>query len=106
MKASQNRHMPGKRNPADKAAAHAALAETTATILAMRKKTGQPGAQRLLAGPTITVDELAIVLGVARASAYAAVRKGEIESISIGKRLVVPTAPLRRKLGIPAPAGM
>jgi excisionase family DNA binding protein len=57
-------------------------------------------AMKLLARPTITVDQAAQVLGVSRISAYAAIRRGEIASISIGKRLTVPTAPLRRQLGL------
>jgi excisionase family DNA binding protein len=48
--------------------------------------------------PTVTVEEAGEVLGVSRASAYEAVRKGEIPSIKIGRRIVVPTAALRRKL--------
>jgi excisionase family DNA binding protein len=48
--------------------------------------------------PTLTVDEVAVVLGIARSSAFAAVSKGEIPSVRIGRRLLVPTAALRRQL--------
>jgi excisionase family DNA binding protein len=54
----------------------------------------------LLRRPTISVDDTAKVLGTGRNSTYAAVRSGEIESMAVGKRRLVLTAPLRRKLGI------
>ena len=44
--------------------------------------------------PTVTVDEVAVILGVSRGTAYAAVRDGTIASLRIGRRLVVPTARL------------
>jgi excisionase family DNA binding protein len=56
----------------------------------------------LLREPTISVDNAARVLKIGRNAAYEAVRRGEIESIPIGKRRIVPTAPLRKKLGIEA----
>jgi len=40
----------------------------------------------------MTVDELGIVLGVGRNQAYAAVREGQVRSLRIGKRIVVPTS--------------
>lgn len=46
----------------------------------------------ILSKPTMTVDELSIVLGVGRAQAYAAVREGQIRSLRIGKRIVIPTS--------------
>jgi excisionase family DNA binding protein len=50
---------------------------------------------------TITVDELALVLEISRSTAFEAVRSGRIPSIRISeRRIVVPTAPLRRMLGI------
>ena len=48
--------------------------------------------------PVMTVDEAAEVLGVSRASAYEGVKTGEIPSIRIGRRIVVPTAAVRRML--------
>lgn len=48
--------------------------------------------------PTLSVDETARLLGVGRATAYAAVKAGDIPSIRIGRRLLVPTAALRRLL--------
>lgn len=39
-------------------------------------------------------------LNLSKASTYEAVAKGEIPSIRIGRRLLVPTAALRRMLGL------
>lgn len=41
-----------------------------------------------------------MVLGVARSSAYQAAHRGEIPTIRIGRRLLVPTAELRRMLAL------
>jgi hypothetical protein len=38
--------------------------------------------------------------GLSRNAAYAAVKSGQIPSVRIGARIAVPTAPLRRMLGI------
>jgi excisionase family DNA binding protein len=56
--------------------------------------------ETLLARPTITPDELAVVLRISRNGAYDAVRRGEVDSFRVGKKIKVPTAPLRRKLGM------
>lgn len=53
--------------------------------------------------PTMTVEEYATVMGVSRGSAYEAVRTGEVDVIRIGRRIVVPTAPVRFKLGLDQP---
>ncbi len=47
---------------------------------------------------TLTVEEAAKALGIGRASAYEAVRKGELPAIRLGRRLVVPRAALERLL--------
>jgi excisionase family DNA binding protein len=47
---------------------------------------------------TYTVEQAARVIGLGRASAYAAVRRGDIPSIRIGRRVVVPRAALERML--------
>jgi excisionase family DNA binding protein len=44
------------------------------------------------------VDDVAEALGLSRAAAYNAVKTGEIPSIRIGRRIVVPTAALRKML--------
>ena len=43
---------------------------------------------------TVTVVEAAQLMGISRALAYAAVRRGEIPTIRIGRRLLVPRAQL------------
>jgi excisionase family DNA binding protein len=54
--------------------------------------------------PTMTVEEAGDALGVSRASAYDGVRSGAIPSIRIGRRIVVPTAKVRRMLELDGPA--
>lgn len=48
--------------------------------------TAQPEPVRL----TLTVEEAAALLGISRNSAYEAVRRGEIPSVRIGGRIVIP----------------
>ena len=47
---------------------------------------------------TITVEETAKRLGIGRNTAYEAVKRGDIPSIRIGRRILVPTKALERKL--------
>jgi excisionase family DNA binding protein len=51
---------------------------------------------------TYTVGEVARLLGLSRGSAYEAVAAGEIPSIRIGRRLLVPRAALHRMLKLDA----
>ena len=48
---------------------------------------------------TITVPEAGQVLGIGRAAAYAAADRGEIPTLRLGKRLVVPVPKLLAMLG-------
>ncbi len=50
--------------------------------------------------PTLPVPVAGGFLGLSRDSAYRAVRRGEIPSIRLGRRIVVPTAGLLAMLGI------
>jgi excisionase family DNA binding protein len=50
--------------------------------------------------PTISVEEVAVAYGIGRQSAYQAVRAGEIPSIRIGGKIRIPTAMVRRDLGL------
>jgi hypothetical protein len=55
--------------------------------------------------PLLTVDELLEAVPAwpgGRSATYEAVRRGELPSVRIGRRLFVPTAPLRRLLGLDA----
>jgi excisionase family DNA binding protein len=47
---------------------------------------------------TLTIPEVAKLLGIGRNQAYEAVRRGEIPVIRLGKRLLVPMRALERKL--------
>ena len=52
---------------------------------------------------TLTIDEAARWLGISRGSAYEAARSGEIAGvvvIRVGRRLLVPKAPLFELLGL------
>lgn len=49
---------------------------------------------------TVSVEDAAHALGIGRNSAYEAARKGELPTIRIGRRLLVPKAELERMLGI------
>jgi excisionase family DNA binding protein len=55
---------------------------------------------------TISVETAARILGIGRGAAYEGVRRGEIPSIRVGRRIVVPRAALERLLtsGTPAAA--
>jgi excisionase family DNA binding protein len=46
---------------------------------------------------TLTVDEAAELLGVSRSTAYSLVRQGELPSLRLGRRIVVP---VRRLLAL------
>lgn len=48
---------------------------------------------------TMTVEEAAHALGIARGTAYEAVRSGELPSLKIGRRLLVPRARLLELVG-------
>src|SRR6266516_368658 len=48
---------------------------------------------------TLTVIEAARLLGISRNSAYEAVRQGEIPSVRIGRRIIVPLHALDQLLG-------
>jgi excisionase family DNA binding protein len=49
---------------------------------------------------TMTVEEAALVLGIARSTAYELVRAGDIDSIRLRRRIVVPVARLAERLGV------
>lgn len=55
--------------------------------------------------PTMPVwPDTGRALGLSKASTYDAVSRGEIPSIRIGRRILVPTAALRNMLGLTVPA--
>ena len=54
--------------------------------------------------PILTVEQTAEVLGISRGLAFTAVRNGDIPSIRIGRRILVPRDRLRQMLGFDPPA--
>jgi excisionase family DNA binding protein len=48
----------------------------------------------------LTVEEAGRVLGLGRSAAYAAARRGDIPSLRLGRRIVVPKARLQKMLGL------
>ena len=48
---------------------------------------------------TMTITQAAELLGISRSAGYRAVTRGEIPTIRIGRRLLVPTAKLHALLG-------
>ena len=60
------------------------------------------GIAALRARPGISPDELlkAKVMPLTRGGLYEALHRGEIESFRLGKKIIIPTAPLLRKLGV------
>jgi len=47
---------------------------------------------------TLTIEEISLTLGIGRNTAYQAVRTGEIPSIRIGRRILVPVAAFEKML--------
>lgn len=53
-----------------------------------------------LNGLAISVEQAGEVLGVCRATAYVAARRGDFPTYRVGNKIMVPTAPLKRMLGL------
>ncbi len=49
---------------------------------------------------TYRVDEVALMLDIGRSTAYDAVRRGEIPSVRIGRRIVIPRQALENLLAV------
>jgi excisionase family DNA binding protein len=49
--------------------------------------------------PTVSIDEAGVMLGISRRSAYRAAARGEIPTLRLGRRLLVPTPRLLTLLG-------
>lgn len=50
--------------------------------------------------PTISVEQAGELLGISRRSAYRAASAGELPTIKLGRRLLVPTARVLELLGL------
>ncbi|WP_352231331.1 DUF2283 domain-containing protein [Paenarthrobacter sp. R1] len=80
---------------------HSALARVIETLFAdsmheqARRKAAEghysAEVEAIMSKPTMSVDELATILGVGRRQAYDAVRQGTIPSIRLGKRILIST---------------
>jgi excisionase family DNA binding protein len=55
--------------------------------------------------PILTVEETARLLGISRGLAFQAVRRGDIPSIRIGRRILIPVARLQALLVGDGPTG-
>ena len=55
---------------------------------------------QLLAQPTLTVADTLRIIPISRNKMYDAIARGEIKTVRIGKKILVPTAPLKRQLGL------
>jgi excisionase family DNA binding protein len=62
--------------------------------------TARSGVERL----TVTVTQAGVMLGISRTSAYERVRRGEIPTVRLGRRLVVPKTRLIAMLEDEPPA--
>jgi hypothetical protein len=56
-----------------------------------------------LVTPTTSVEVAGRLLGLSRGAAYKAAGNGDIPTVRIGRKLIVPTASLRRMLGLDNP---
>lgn len=57
-------------------------------------------AKALLSKASCTVPDFARAFGLSRNAAYVAVKRGEVKSARVGKRIIIPTAQLRRMLSL------
>jgi excisionase family DNA binding protein len=53
---------------------------------------------------TLTIEEAAEILGLSRTSAYEAANKGDLPTIRVGRRLIVPRHALEKMLDVGLPA--
>ena len=84
------------------AAPEAALQGREKTLLTAPKAAAVGVDQRPGAWPArlwLTVPEAGRLLGMGRSSAYEAARRGQIPTLRLGRRLLVPVPALRRLLG-------
>jgi hypothetical protein len=56
----------------------------------------------LIENLTVPPEIAGRAFGLGRSSAYQAIRSGQLPSIRLGRKIAVPTAPLRKMLGIEA----
>jgi excisionase family DNA binding protein len=54
----------------------------------------------LLSRPTITPKEARQILRLSKNGVYEALRRGDIGSVRIGRKILIPTAPLRAQFSL------
>lgn len=84
---------------------HSALARVIETLFAdsLQEESLGKVTEAIMSKPTMNVDELSVILGIGRRQAYEAVKRGEIPSIRLGKRILISTRVIDRILaGEPA----
>lgn len=54
----------------------------------------------MLTRKTYNAEEIAEIFGISRNAAYTAIRRGEIQSVRFGRRVVVPCSVVEAMLGI------
>lgn len=76
----------------------------SASTRAKAARAKQSSLAAILSQPSISPEELHAsgLIPVGRNGIYEACNKGEIECFRMGKKIIIPTAPLRRKLGMEA----
>jgi excisionase family DNA binding protein len=71
---------------------------STQTIIYMHTSSVKSPSGDWTTGTTLTVTEAADVLRIGRSAAYEAVRAGQIPSLRIGRRVLVPVSALKALL--------
>lgn len=86
---------PGKLRSALARLARNHIASVDGAQVAIRLNVHRPGQSRPAADSlTLTVDEVAEMLGISRSAAYQGTRDGTIPAVRIGRRIIVPRAKL------------
>ncbi len=66
----------------------------------MTTRSGRPAFPDPHLQPTLSVPAAGRYLGLGRAQAYAAASRGDIPTLRVGRRILVPTAILAQRLGL------
>jgi excisionase family DNA binding protein len=62
-------------------------------------RAGEPLAEKWRGHSTFSVEEFAEIFGLSRTAAYAAIAKGFVSSVRIGRRIMIPRLTIERLLG-------